>query len=260
MADADFEVTLGEGLIDGKTHFELVGLELDPSDPDRMQALTKRLSMPLPSALDLLRNKNGQIELDVPIKGRLEDPDFDVSDAINQALGSAMKTGVFAYLKYALQPYGTLISLASMAGEAATRVRLDPVTYDPGSTEPRADLPAYLGKVAALLGDKPAAAAPSTAAFAAGRVRRDCLERRDRVTGTAGRGRPARRGTGAAGRSRATGAGPGPPARRNDQVGTGGDARYRGAAPAGMPAAVRSGGRGGGPRRVADITYRPSRS
>ena len=28
--------------------------------------------------------------------------------------GSAMKSGVFAYLKYALQPYGTLISLAQM--------------------------------------------------------------------------------------------------------------------------------------------------
>jgi hypothetical protein len=59
------------------------------------------------------------------------------------------------YLKLALQPYGALITVAQLAGEAATKVRLQPVGFEPGQAVMAGDADSYLGKVAGIMKDRP---------------------------------------------------------------------------------------------------------
>jgi outer membrane protein OmpA-like peptidoglycan-associated protein len=85
----------------------------------------------------------------------MEQPDFDVSDVINTAVGNAIKQGSLTYLTMALQPYGSLITLARIAGEQATKVRLKSVSFEPGTAVNMEDSYDYLEKVAGILKDRP---------------------------------------------------------------------------------------------------------
>ncbi|MGD2056658.1 MAG: hypothetical protein PVJ15_07615, partial [Gammaproteobacteria bacterium] len=68
---------------------------------------------------------------------------------------SATKKGAMTYLTLALQPYGTLITVAQLAGEMAAKVRLDPVIFPAGSTAIDYARFEYLDKVAGILKDRP---------------------------------------------------------------------------------------------------------
>jgi hypothetical protein len=59
------------------------------------------------------------------------------------------------YLKLALQPYGALITVAQLAGEAATKVRLQPVSFEAGQVTALGETDSYLKKVAGILKDRP---------------------------------------------------------------------------------------------------------
>jgi outer membrane protein OmpA-like peptidoglycan-associated protein len=107
------------------------------------------------TALNTLRDKNNTIKLTIPVQGNMADPKFDISDAINQALAKALKTGTLSYLKYALQPYGAMIMAAEYAGEAVTKVRLNPVEFEAGQETLTATGQEYLAKVAKVMRERP---------------------------------------------------------------------------------------------------------
>ena len=71
----------------------------DKATDDKQQA-----SLPLDTALELLRDSDGNIALSVPVSGDVDNPQFDYSDAINQAMLSAAKGAVLIYF----QPLGLL--------------------------------------------------------------------------------------------------------------------------------------------------------
>ncbi len=149
------DLAVREGELRGEQRVTLRGLDLEPADPALVAAFEQRLSMPLESALALLRDRHDRVRLEVAVSGRLEDPDFDLSDAIDQALVKALRWGAVAYLKQAFQPYGALITVLQLAGKAAAAIRLDPVAFAPGASALDARARAYLQKVAAVLEDRP---------------------------------------------------------------------------------------------------------
>lgn len=55
-------------------------------------------------ALALLENKNGVIRLKVPIRGIIDDPQFDISDAIQQATSSIVLAGLETTVKILFPP------------------------------------------------------------------------------------------------------------------------------------------------------------
>jgi hypothetical protein len=119
-----------------------------------MAALQTQLSIPLETALGMLKDKNNQIKLNLPISGDMNNINVDPSDAINQAIGRAMKKGAKTYLATALFPFGTLLTLVELAGDAAAKVQLDPIQFEPGSDQLKSDQYAYLEKIAQLLNDR----------------------------------------------------------------------------------------------------------
>jgi len=151
--DVDMKIKSENSVMDGKATLTLHQLELE--SVDSKDSLQSRIPVPLNVALDTLRDKNNTIELDIPIEGDANAPDFDVSDAIGQAFATGLRKGAASYLKYALQPYGTLILAAEYAGEAVTRVRLQPIGFEPGQSVMDDTDRDYLSKVAKVLNDRP---------------------------------------------------------------------------------------------------------
>ncbi len=86
MLDLRLHYTLDNGLIEGDNRARIDQLILGPqvrsgAAPD----------LPLRAIIDILRNDQGEIDLDVPVRGNLNDPDFVLSDVAVKALQDALR-------------------------------------------------------------------------------------------------------------------------------------------------------------------------
>ena len=115
------------------------------------------MTVPLEQGLSMLRDSNDNIKLSIPISGTLDDPEFNFNDAIAQAIGKAMTMASLSYLKYTLQPFGTVLLVAELASEAgkAAVARLETVQFAPGSDELSDSARAYVDKLKTLLDERP---------------------------------------------------------------------------------------------------------
>jgi outer membrane protein OmpA-like peptidoglycan-associated protein len=129
--------------------------QLSVKGTDSKDGLQSKIPVPLDMALNILRDKNDTIELKIPIEGDAENPDLDVSNAITKAVAAGVSAGATSYLVYALQPYGAMIAVAKVAGEAASKVRLEPVEFEPGQASLDDTDRDYLSKIAKVLKERP---------------------------------------------------------------------------------------------------------
>jgi outer membrane protein OmpA-like peptidoglycan-associated protein len=153
--DADSSVQINQGKVDINNQLTIRGLQVTPVDNASREQLDKEIAVSLETALNMLRDRHNTIRLELPVSGDINSPDFDISNAVNTAVSKALKKGAMTYLTLALQPYGALISVAKIAGEAAARVRLGPVVFDAGTESLRPDSGDYLEKVAGIMQDRP---------------------------------------------------------------------------------------------------------
>ncbi|MCV6614690.1 MAG: DUF748 domain-containing protein, partial [Cellvibrionaceae bacterium] len=140
--------------LNSQNKIRLNAIELDRVDEERAKKLDQQVSMPLDSALGLLRNDKGDIKLDMPIEGNIDELEFGTGDIVNQLSARAVKSASLAYLKYAFQPYGSLITVGSWLSDQAQKIRLDPIEFDAGQSQLNQTQLAYIDKLGKLLQDK----------------------------------------------------------------------------------------------------------
>jgi hypothetical protein len=153
--DADSTVVIDKGKLDGTNELTMRSLELTSVKGKQLDKMESELAVPLNKGLDMLRDDNDVIRLKLPITGDLDNPDFDASDAINQAVAKATKEGAITTLTLLLQPYGTLITVARYAADKASEIKLDPVVFSPASAEIDVARHDYLDKVAGIIKQRP---------------------------------------------------------------------------------------------------------
>jgi len=149
--DADVTLAVTQGKLDGGLQLTLS--ELFVAQPDPNAPLAKSADMPIETVLDLLRDSENRIRLSIPVRGDLANPDFDISDAVGQAVGGALKSTMFTTLKVAF-PLAGLISLVIDDSESR-RLALDPLSFAPGGDALGDVERQRLGVVAGLMTDKP---------------------------------------------------------------------------------------------------------
>lgn len=151
---ADIVLQADSGLLKGTNQLTIHQLDITPLNPEEKKE-AKGDSVPLETALGMLRDRNNTIRLALPVSGEINNLKVDPSDAINQALGSAIKSGAKTYLTAALFPFGTLLSIAQAASEEAAKIKLDPIVFDAGNSELKENHLKYLEKIAQVLNDRP---------------------------------------------------------------------------------------------------------
>jgi hypothetical protein len=150
----DSTIRVADGQLDTNNDILIERLSLREAAADKAKKFSQQMSMPLEQALDLLRDSDDLIKLTVPVDGAVNDPNVDIQQIINKALGSAMAKTSMLVLKSLLQPYGALITIAQYAGEEATKVRLAPIEFDDGVATLNAASIAYATKVAGLISER----------------------------------------------------------------------------------------------------------
>jgi outer membrane protein OmpA-like peptidoglycan-associated protein len=150
--------------LDAKNKLKLVGFEMASvekldkqgknNSKDEYQKSKSQGFNSMGLALNMLRDKDNNIDLDVPVKGDLSSPDFEAKSVINTALMSALKGSTKVALALSLQPYGAIYLASKYAIDKASEVSLQPVEFLPGKTTVKPDMSAYLTKIAELMKSK----------------------------------------------------------------------------------------------------------
>ena len=156
--DADLNMKIDKGQFGGNTELRMRNLEVARQDPEKVPEIDNQMKVPLETGLAMLRDKKDVIKLDIALTGNVENPEFNFQDAINQAIAKAMAFASLSFLKYTLQPFGTFITVAQIAGKVgkeAAKIRLDSVQF--GAAEISLDETAkqYLEKVGIILKERP---------------------------------------------------------------------------------------------------------
>ena len=151
--NADINGEIIDDQIDFKVNVALNKFVVEEGNPAIAKSYSEKLSMPLNTSLELLRDKNNNIKLEIPITGDINDPQFDVSQVINKALVNATKAAVTGYLAFMLQPWGVALLAADMLrGDGS--VALDPIVFEAAQVEVSAEYSDYLAKISTLLNER----------------------------------------------------------------------------------------------------------
>jgi hypothetical protein len=160
--DLDLDTVVERGNITAQAEVLVNRIEMDPVKEEDAQRAEDRLGIPVNTALSLLKDKNDDIELTLPIEGNLDDPEFKATDIVLTATGNALKKGVTAYygdlgatlLTGGLIPPGTFSFLGALFS-GATTMSFEPVLFDPLDEILSTESEEYLGQLAGKLSEKP---------------------------------------------------------------------------------------------------------
>ncbi|WP_339673395.1 DUF748 domain-containing protein [Dasania marina] len=153
--DHKFDITLADNNVQATNKVNIRQLELRAAKKQSTPGIERKLNIPLDMALNVLRDSNNNIELNIPIKGPVDKLGVGLSDIINNALSNSLMSGATHYLKYALQPYGGILMAAEYLGDKATSISLQPVVFEPGSAQLPDTMQDYSQKIVGLMQQRP---------------------------------------------------------------------------------------------------------
>ncbi len=102
-------------------------------------------NLPIPLALSLLKDRNGLIELDVPVSGNLNDPSFSYGSVISKAI-------INVITKVVTSPFSIL---GSLVGGSSDGAEFKYVSFDPGTSDLSGSAQEKLDKLAEALFKRP---------------------------------------------------------------------------------------------------------
>ncbi len=138
-----------QGALDAQTHWLIKKVELEDLDEFEQSSLEQAADVPIETAVNLLSDKQGTIEINVPIAGRLGDPQFDLTQTINKAINKAIGNAVKTTLKVVF-PVMLLAEIGS-----GKKLQFDPVVFAPGTDDLVTGSTDKLRTVADLLDKRP---------------------------------------------------------------------------------------------------------
>ena len=155
VLNSDIRLSLIKRQIDATVKLKLDSVEVIETDSETASQVTSASGMSIDLALSTLKDSNNIIELEIPISGNIDEPDFDLSLIINKAMGKAMQSASLSYLKHALQPFGSLLTLYKLAKAASNHISLAPVLFVANSLEFKEQQQDLLEKVTKVLQERP---------------------------------------------------------------------------------------------------------
>lgn len=134
----ELSYTIDNRALDAKHHIIIDQLEWGEATDSK-----EKVSLPVRMATSLMKDKNGVIDLDVPVTGTLDDPAFRVWPVIWKIVGNLATKIITAPFK----------AIGSLFGGGAEQAQF--VDFAPGSAALPEGAAANLGELAKALGDKP---------------------------------------------------------------------------------------------------------
>lgn len=147
---ADLKFNLDRGNIDANAKLKLTKLRIGGAQTDA-GVVQKKLGLPLNKILGLLRDGDGNITLNLPVGGDIENPEFSIMGIVRKAIFKSLQSAVLVI--YA--PLGILKAGAGRLMNLGEALRPDPILFEPGQVTLDSSDKTFLDKTAALMTKRP---------------------------------------------------------------------------------------------------------
>ena len=152
--DADTQIIINNDELNGNLGLQLRGIELTSQQAG--ESATGG-SISLNTALGMLKDNQGNIALDIPMSGNINDPKFGLASFLGLVTQKAIFAATESYLMQTFVPYANIVSIARVAGEAMLKVNVEDLIYAPQQTQIDASQMQFVSELVNLLNDKPEA-------------------------------------------------------------------------------------------------------
>jgi len=153
--DVDLDVTVDNTDIDGNVVLLLRGVELGAANDHEADTVKSQTSVPFNIALGMLKDSDGNVELDVPLEGSTDDPSFGMRGFVSLMIKQATMSAAKEYLMTTFVPYANVVTIAMSAGDYLLKVRFNDLAFPVKGTDLTAEHTVFLTQFAALMKDKP---------------------------------------------------------------------------------------------------------
>lgn len=148
-----------EGRLNLDVHYHLEGGKLEGRNKIVLEQLTfgdkvespDAIKLPILFAVNLLKDANGRIDLELPVSGSLDDPQFEMSGLIAQVVTSLLKKAVTSPFEFLSAVFGG----APAEGAPASGKDLAFVDFDPGLDDIGPKARGKLERLAEVLRERP---------------------------------------------------------------------------------------------------------
>lgn len=152
--DIDLDVAIEEDELAGSTRLNMRGLEMTKSNDYEQGTIKEGQAMPLNVALNMLKDNQGNIDLDVPVSGNVADPSFGISSFLGLILKKAAMSQAKTYLMQTFVPYANVVTVVMSGADYLLKLRLEPLVYQAEQVEISDVQLEYLGQLTQLLLDQ----------------------------------------------------------------------------------------------------------
>ncbi len=155
LLDADINANIEKNQLDSEAVLLMRGANFAASDiPEDESNLIGQTAIPLNVALNMLKDGDGNIELKVPVKGDINDPNFGLQHVVGLIVKKVVLAQAKNYLMSSFVPYAKVVSVAVVAGESALKVRFQDLEYAPSQVELKTNQLEFANQLALLMNDK----------------------------------------------------------------------------------------------------------
>ncbi len=154
--DTNIDVDIKQSKLKGKVGLFIRGLDMSSAEskPDP-SVLKEQTAIPLNVALGMLKDKKGNIKLNIPMSGSVDDPSFGLSSFLLLVTKKAAMSQAKSYLMQTFVPYASVVSVAISAGEFAMKLRFEKLPFSPTATDIEETQFKYMEQFISLMKDKP---------------------------------------------------------------------------------------------------------
>ncbi len=130
-------------------------IRLTPFASDRTEESIKPDILPLDVAAGYLLDKDGNLELEVPLSGSLDDSGFRLSDFFQSIVMKAVRSSAYRVIQTKILPYSALLhdgtDTAGYDGGQRIKLQLDPVVFVAGEVLPGVEADEYTRQLSELM-------------------------------------------------------------------------------------------------------------
>jgi hypothetical protein len=149
--DLAIDMQLTGTKVDGEVQVMLRGIDLIAADDFEVSSLNGPISVPLNLALGMLKDRDGNVELNLPITGDTRSPKFGFSGFLTLLVKKATLLGARDYLVTTFIPYAQVVNVVALAGSYALKVRVNDLPYLPENVDLQPEQQEFLKQFSALL-------------------------------------------------------------------------------------------------------------
>jgi hypothetical protein len=134
ILDYSSQLKINDGKIDMENTLVFTDLESKAVVGELAAKLDNQLPIPLNLALSMLRDRDGTINLDIPVSGEMSNLHLGLTNIIITALSKGITVAVAPYLAYTfLGPLGAVAFVGAEVGESLLHTNLPVLKFEPGA-------------------------------------------------------------------------------------------------------------------------------